>query len=408
MPNPIQIRPDASYLVTGGLGGVGLEIARWLVSQGARAVALAGRRAPGVAAQRTIAELEQEGASVLVLRGDVGSDTDVERMVEEIDAELPPLAGVIHAAGIVDDGVLSQQTWSRFEGVFGPKVAGAWNLQRATAGHALEFFVLFSAGAALVGAPGQSNYAAANAALDALGAWRRARGLPAVSINWGPWSEVGMAASLDEEHRRRLAEQGFKSLTTEQGLRGLEAALAAGPSQVVVMPMDWNRFARGFTPDGPPSLFRDLVAPVNVSDAAAQSSDSAGIERIAAMPPSLRRSAMLRQVREKAAHVLGQRNPEALPATRPLGDLGMDSLMAVDLRNVLNRTLGLSLSATLLFDYPTLDALTDHLLGTLSGADAETESVKVASNGHHDEAIDVLALTDDEAEALLALELSDR
>lgn len=217
-----------------------------------------------------------------------------------------------------------------------------------------------------------------------------------------------MAASLDEEHRRRLADQGFKSLTTEQGLRGLEAALEARSSQVAVMPMDWNRFARGFAPDDLPSLFRDLVTPDTATDATVATPDVTVIERIAAMPASLRRNAMLQHVREKAAHVLGQPNPEALPAARPLGEMGMDSLMAVDLRNVLNRTLGLSLPATLLFDFPTLDALTDYLLGTLLGAGAEVESVKVASNGHHEDEIDVAALTDDEAEALLLLELSDR
>jgi NADPH:quinone reductase-like Zn-dependent oxidoreductase len=401
-----DIREDATYLVTGGLGGVGLEVARWLAARGARYIALAGRREPNDAARQTIAELEETGVHILVLQGDVGQSADVARMVAAIDTAMAPLAGVIHAAGAIDDSVLAHQTWTRFEGVLSPKLNGAWNLHTATIGHRLDFFVMFSAGAALIGAPGQSNYAAANTAIDALAWWRSERGLPAVSINWGPWSEVGMAASLGDEHRRRLAQQGFHSLSTAQGLRGLDAAMHALAAQVAVLPVDWERFADGFAPDAPPSLFRDIAIVRSASQDTRQTPSRSVADQIIATSPSLRRNMMMRHVREQAAHVLGLPNSDAIPTGRPLSDMGMDSLMAVELRNVLGRSMDLLLPATLLFDCPTPDALTDYLLSALPGLDTSDKSVDVASNDRFENEIDVSALTEDEAEALLALELS--
>lgn len=403
------VRPDACYLITGGMGGLGLSVARWLVERGAHHLVLVGRREPSAAARAAVTKLEESGARVRVLLADVGCRDDVARVLKSIDAESPPLAGIVHAAGALDDGILVQQTWQRFEAVLAAKLGGAWNLHNLTEGRPLDFFVLFSSAAVLVGSPGQCNYAAANAALDGLAHWRRARGLPALSIDWGPWGEVGMAASLSDEHRRRQAEQGFRSLSPDEGLRALEAALASGSAQIAVLPVDWDSFARGFAPATPPSLLRELVS-VPKSDMRASGPNALSVaDRLAAIPPSLRRAAVLRYVRDQCAHVLGVANADALPVGRPLSERGLDSLMAVDLRNMLGRALGLTLPTTLLFDYPTPDALTDFLLPLLPGTVSEDAVVVVAPVAAHGaEEVDLAALTDEEAELLLLAELSNR
>jgi NADPH:quinone reductase-like Zn-dependent oxidoreductase/acyl carrier protein len=407
LPLDVMVRSDVSYLITGGTGGLGLSVARWLAQRGARHLVLVSRSAPNEAACTAISELLEMGVQVQALQADVGQFDEIASVLKRIDTEMPEISGVVHAAGALDDGVVMQQTWPRFENAFRGKAEGAWNLHRLTLDLHLDFFVVFSAGAALIGLSGQSNYAAANAALDALAHWRRVRGLPATSFDWGPWSEVGMAAGLSEAFRQRLSEQGLQSISPDAGVRALEDVLLTGPVQVAVLPADWEQFTRSFAPEPPPSIFRDLARAVTPSKSD-QSSGHQFVEQLGLLPAGLRRNAMLRFIREHAGHVLGIATPDVIPPARPLNELGLDSLMAVDLRNVLNRTLSLSLPATLLFDYPTLDALTDYLLETLLGAGVDTESVKVASNGHHDDEIDVAALTDDEAEALLALELSGR
>jgi acyl carrier protein/NAD(P)-dependent dehydrogenase (short-subunit alcohol dehydrogenase family) len=349
--------------------------------------------------------MEAAGARVLVLQANVPCRDEVARVLAAIDADLPPLGGVIHAAGVLDDGVLSQQHWARFETVLGPKLGGAWHLHTLTAERPLDCFVLFSAGAALIGAPGQSNYAAANAALDALAHWRRARGLPALSINWGPWAEVGMAAALSDEHRRRLAEQGLQSLTPAEGLRALELALASGAAQLAAMPADWDTFGHQFEPQAAPSLFRDLIGAARHDTGERATAASISAARLAATPPSLRRGVLLRHVREQAAHVLGLATVEATPADRPLSELGMDSLMAVELRNVLGRSLDLALPSTALFDYPTVGALTDYLLAQLlTSPEVAAGSEAATTDGRAD--LDVDALSEAEAEALLLAELA--
>ena len=221
------VRPDATYLITGGLAGLGLLVARWLVERGARHLVLMGRRAPAEAARTAIREMEAHGAQVVVAQGDVAREADVQGVLAQIAGGQPPLRGIIHAAGVLDDGVLLQQTWERFAKVLAPKVEGAWNLHRLTQTAPLDFFVLFSSAAALLGSPGQANHAAANAFLDALAHHRRALGLPAVSINWGVWSGWGVAA--DRGVGARAAVQGMGSFTPEEGLHVLERVLGGGP-----------------------------------------------------------------------------------------------------------------------------------------------------------------------------------
>ncbi|HEY7768947.1 SDR family NAD(P)-dependent oxidoreductase, partial [Longimicrobium sp.] len=238
----VTLREDASYLVTGGLGALGLHVARWMVEGGARDLVLVGRSAPGEGARDAIAEMKRAGARVQVLQADVSDAEQAARVLEAARDGGPPLRGIVHAAGVLDDGVLLQQSWERFEGVLAPKVRGAWNLHRLTAGLPLDFFVLFSSAAALLGSPGQGSYAAGNAYLDALAHQRRGEGLPALSVGWGMWGGDGMAARASGRSQARRAEQGMGSIEPRAGVRVLERLLGENAAQVGVIPVDWPKF----------------------------------------------------------------------------------------------------------------------------------------------------------------------
>ncbi|MGZ9166381.1 MAG: SDR family NAD(P)-dependent oxidoreductase, partial [Anaerolineales bacterium] len=213
------IREDGAYLITGGLGGLGLMTTRWLVERGARHLVLMGRSEPTEEIRETLAELQTGGAEIITAQGDVSCREDVERVLQQIEHKMPPLRGLFHEAGVLDDGVLSQQNWSRFERVMAPKGEGAWHLHTLTQNMPLDFFVLFSTAAAVLGSAGQGNYAAANSFLDGLAHYRKSRGLPAMSINWGAWSEVGMAAGLDSQGPKRRVSREADLIKPSDGMK---------------------------------------------------------------------------------------------------------------------------------------------------------------------------------------------
>jgi acyl transferase domain-containing protein len=244
----LTLRPDATYLVSGGRGGIGLHLAEWLVGQGARRLALLGRTEPSAAAREALARMEQAGAHVVMAQVDVNEPDAVARIVDQLGRGGYPVRGVFHCAGVLDDGVLAQQSWERFVRVMTPKVDGAWNLHQATRHLSLDWFVLFSSASSLFGAAGQGNYAAGNAFLDALAHYRRAQGQPALSVNWGAWSGGGMATSLDREHRERWRRQGMGLIDPETGLRVLGRLMDGGPAQAAVLPITWSRFLETDSP----------------------------------------------------------------------------------------------------------------------------------------------------------------
>jgi len=357
-----EIRADATYLVTGGLGSLGLAVAQWLVEQGAKHLVLVGRQGPRAAAQTVLAVLAQQGARVVVRQADVARAEEVQALLADLGAQ-PPLRGIIHAAGVLDDGVLLQQTWERFAKVLAPKALGAWHLHRATEGLGLDFFVLFSSVASVLGSAGQGNYAAANAALDGVAWYRRGRGLPALSVNWGPWGEVGMAARLAEREQSRRAEMGVSLIPPALGVQALGHALASGAPQCTVLPVDWAGLLGRFPAGGEPPLFRRMAAEATRAPAAPTRAAAGSVRRqLEAAPPDARPALLLEYVRGQVAQVLGL-DPARPPAdTAGLTELGMDSLMAVELRNRLQSGLGSSLPSTLAFEYPTIEALAAHLM----------------------------------------------
>ncbi|HEY0987350.1 MAG TPA: SDR family oxidoreductase, partial [Kofleriaceae bacterium] len=255
------IRGDGTYLVTGGYGALGLRVAEWLVERGARALVLVGRSAASPAVRERVRHLEQRGARVELVAADVAVTADVVRVIRDIHDAMPPLRGVIHCAGVLDDGIVMQQTWSRFERVMAPKIVGAWNLHLATSDASLDFFILFSSAAALLGSPGQSGYAAANAFLDALARARNARGLPAMSLAWGPWADGGMAASATAAH-----DEIVRHMAPDQAIYAMEQALGLSRAHIGII--DAN-FARWNAPRGARTAFISELLPTGEVEVAA-------------------------------------------------------------------------------------------------------------------------------------------
>jgi myxalamid-type polyketide synthase MxaD len=358
------LRKDAAYLIAGGLGGVGLQLARWLVEQGARHLALLGRSAPSAAADLALQELETAGAQVAVLQADIADPQQLAQALQYIRTNLPPLRGVFHAAGVLDDGVLLQQDWERFRRVLRPKVQGAWNLHLQTEGLPLDFFVLFSTAASLLGSPGQGNYAAASAFLDSLAHYRRARGLPALCLNWGPWAGAGMAASVDSHFKRRWLSEGIAELPPERALNVMGQLMQGFDPQFAVLSVDWTRIAQVFPPGREPPLLSGLLLSARLEGKL----KGPGRQRVEILkklqeaPPNRRRDALAAYLRDQLVQVLGLTNSDDLPLARGFFEMGMDSLMALDLKNRLEMDLGFSIPATLIFEYPTIETLSEYLV----------------------------------------------
>jgi acyl transferase domain-containing protein/acyl carrier protein len=359
---PLRLRPDASYLITGGLGGLGLKVAQWLVAQGARSIALMGRRGAPHSAQSFLRELEQAGAEVLIVQGDVSQPEHLTRALAEIQSALPPLRGIIHAAGVLDDGVLSRLDWTRFARVLAPKVEGTWNLHLATREMPLDFFVLFSSATSLLGTPSQGNYAAANAFLDSFAYDRRAQGLPALSLNWGMWAEVGLAAQM--EQREQLLRRGFEPMTPEAGLAALEHVFTQPASQMAVLAMDWAVYLRQMSAAYHSPVFDELARGLSeVFDEAEHKSEFR--RQLEASEPGARYPQLAAHVREQVMAVMRFEAGFPLEESQGFFQLGLNSLMAVELKNRLQSSLGLRLTSTAAFDYPTVAVLTRHLLNEL-------------------------------------------
>ncbi|GAB4195006.1 MAG: type I polyketide synthase [Roseiflexaceae bacterium] len=356
-PGAPLVRSQATYLITGGLGGIGLRLARWLVAQGAKHLALLGRSQPSPEAQAELEALAGAGASVRVYQADVSSPAAVAGVLERIAASQPPLRGIFHAAGVLEDAMLLQQDAARFERVMAPKVAGAWNLHSQTRDLPLDLFVLFSSAAAVLGSPGQGNYAAANAFLDALAHMRRAAGLPGLSINWGPWADVGMAAQ-QQQRGERLAALGIGSIGPDQGLAALGRLLQEDTAQVSVMALNLRQWRESFLQASRLPLFALLQEEQAQQHAPARRSSVR--TRLEAAAPTERLALLEEHLKEQLGRVL-HIPLAALDRHSALGSLGLDSLTALELRNRLEDGLGMEFPVTLLWNYQTLADLAAHL-----------------------------------------------
>jgi NAD(P)-dependent dehydrogenase (short-subunit alcohol dehydrogenase family)/acyl carrier protein len=367
------IRGDRSYLITGGLGGLGLTVARWLVQRGAGLVFLAGRKEPAAQAQRLLKELNQSGVKVRSVQADVAQAAQVTRLLAEIEQSGKPLAGVVHAAGVLHDKMLLEQTRELFSEVLAPKAMGAWNLHQQLNEHALDFFVLYSSAAALCGSPGQGNYCAANAFLDALAQQRRHEGKKALSIQWGAFSEVGMAVAQDNRGKR-VAGMGFLSLSPDDGLRLLEKLLPSSMASIGAMRLNARQLVETMPSAAGLPFFSDLAKSSSGQKRRGKAAQKM-LETLQAALETERQRLLLEHLCEQFGAVL-QQEPSRLDPHAPFQSLGVDSLMSLEIRNRLEESLGVRLGATVLYTYASLAALSQHLIECLGIGAEDTKASK--------------------------------
>jgi acyl transferase domain-containing protein/acyl carrier protein len=354
---PPRIPAQASYLITGGCGALGLEVAQWLARFGARRLILVGRSRVTDRAAQVIDRIERQGTRVLAIQADITRRDEVVGLLSKIDAPHAPLKGIIHAAGVLDDGTLLRQDEQRFRKVMAPKVAGAWHLHELTFDLPLDFFVLFSSAASMLGSPGQGAYAAANAFLDALAYSRQAQAKPALSINWGPWADSGMAARVSERGQDRWASLGIQSLPPERALEVLGALLEPPSAQAGVLRIEWPQYLHQF-PGGEAPKFFEQLAPAHQPPAEAEAPLA---RRIREASPGRRRSILLAHLRAEVAAVLGVAAAQEVSPRQSFFDLGLDSLMTIELKSNLESSLGQPLSATLFFDNSNIEELAEYI-----------------------------------------------
>lgn len=363
---PAGLKSDATYLVTGGLGGFGLVVAEWMIERGARHLVLVGRR--GIHSDEcraTVENLRAMGAEVRVVAADVSQPDEVARVLGEIQESMPPLRGLVHAAMSLEDCLLTKLDFATAKRVLGPRVGGAWSLHTQTLGMPLDFFVCFSSMAGVFGLPGQTSYAASNTFLDALAFYRRSLGLPALTISWGYLRDVGYVAR-QENLGERFEGQGLKSFSPSEALWLMERLMQTDPIHVGVKRIQWNRWRQLGLRSSTSKRFEDLCDEDGGSDGG---KDGLAIRKaLLAAPESERKGILLELLRDKVANVLGA-DPEKVDLAKPLTDVGVDSLMAVELRNWIEGELRVKLPIVELMQGPTVDHLADVLLEQLISGD---------------------------------------
>ena len=349
------LEKNATYLITGGMGGVGMSVARWLADRGAGNIVLTGRRSPSPETEKRIDALRASGVQVHVITADLTSDTDTAGLIAAM-AEMPGLRGIFHAAAVVDDVLLTALTPEQVSRVLAPKMAGALNLHRHTAGLALDFFILCSSIAVPMTQPGQAAYAAGNSFLDAFAAYRQSLGLPATSIQWGVWADTGLA--LNEGTQRSAADyvsRGVRPLSVRLGLEMLGAAMASDAACVLAAPVSWKKFADSCAPERRARIFASLIPAKSVTEP-----PSPAVESFAAHLEGVKPADRLQAVR---GHLLDQlalvlkTSASRIDIQKPFGSLGVDSLLSLELTRRLSASTGLKLPATIVFNFPTAKAL---------------------------------------------------
>ncbi|BAJ28533.1 MULTISPECIES: type I polyketide synthase [Kitasatospora] len=367
------VRGDRAYLVTGGLGALGTATAERLLAEGAGLVALLGRRVPEGAELAALHERLGGPERVRVLRSRLDADTDVAALADAVRGLGLPLGGIVHAAGGLADAPVSAQTWESLDLLFGAKVYGSWLLHElAGEFEEVEFFSAYSSAASVVGGASQSNYAAANAFLDQLLHWRSARGLPALGVNWGPWSEIGMSARLSAQHVKALEREGIVYFTPKRALDAFVALLGRpGPVQLVAGECDWDRFSASKPVVN--ALYAELVS-ARASDAPVLDAAS-----VAALPAGERVPALTEFIRHLVARALHLEDPDDVGAHTEFVQVGLDSLVAIDLKNGLEAAFLVPLAPSLAFDHPTAAKLAAHVAQQLAEVPATPASERQAS-----------------------------
>ncbi|WP_461088029.1 SDR family NAD(P)-dependent oxidoreductase, partial [Streptomyces deserti] len=391
-PEPGERFGTGTVLITGGTGGLGALVARHLVAtHSVRQMLLVSRRGPAAdGASELAAELTEAGAHVRVAACDVGDRADLRALLASIDPE-HPLTAVVHAAGVLEDGTVAGLTTEQLERVFTPKAAGAWHLHDLTREADLTAFVLFSSVAAVLGSAGQGNYSAGNGFLDGLARLRRAEGLPATSLAWGPWSQdSGMTGALDRTAVARWERLGLHPIPVTDGLRLFDEAAARRDAHLVPIRFDAAELRREAQAAAVPAMLRGFVRRATTPTAASSSSLGARLSRV---PETKRAEVVLELVREHAAAVLGHGSAEDVNPDRRFDDLGFDSLGGIEFRNRLAKATGLSLPSTLVFDHPTATAVATLLHAKTAGTDSGPRTTRASRRARADEPIAVVGMS---------------
>ncbi len=354
----VETSKTGTQLITGGLGALGLRLANYLADCGETHLALLGRRGPSDAVQAEIDALRHRGIHVTVIAGDVGDRQSLEKALASIPEEYPPLRGVWHAAGVLRDGVLLQMQDQQLMDALAPKLRGTWNLHHATLNHPIEKFVLFSSIACLLGSPGQANYSAGNASLDAIAHYRLGQGLPATVVNWGPWADAGMATG--GERQDQLAGRGLTLLPAAQAFEVLGAAVANKVAQVAVLDANWKDMLGGRPANTLPSLMRgpsELAGDVAVARAGL---DHAFRDSLMAADQPNRIKLLTGYFADQLGGIMGL-DPDQVDPQQSLGSMGLDSLMAIELKNTIEARIGVVLSMARFMEGPSIHQLAEQV-----------------------------------------------
>ncbi|MEE8526588.1 MAG: SDR family NAD(P)-dependent oxidoreductase, partial [Thermoanaerobaculia bacterium] len=385
-PQALTLTPEGSYLITGGLGRLGLRLARFLVERGARHLILLGRRAPSGERLEAVRALEESGAEVRTEAADVGDAERLTVLIAELASSPHPLRGICHAAGVLEPRPLSELDVERLTATLRPKVAGTWALHQATRELELDFFICFSSISSVWGSAGMAHYAAANHFLDAIAHYRSSLGLPALTVNWGPWAGGGM---VSDQALRSFERLGVASLPPVEALAALEALSASGAVQRTVADVDWKRFKPVFESRRHQPLLEHLTVEEQVEEVP---SEAVAELRLSDVPAGERRQLLTEHLRTEVGAVLGLRASDPIDPRRGFFTLGMDSVTAVELRNRLEKTLGQSLESTVIFDYPSLERLGDYLEQQLLPSAAPPAGGETPRRGAVQEPIAVIGL----------------
>jgi acyl carrier protein/NADP-dependent 3-hydroxy acid dehydrogenase YdfG len=404
-------KAEASYLITGGLGSLGLSLADWLIEKGANHLILTSRRAladHSTDKQAKIKALQDKGATIQVIAADVSDYQQTRHLFHQIQESCPPLQGIIHAAGVLSDRTIENMDFDCFESVFNPKVAGAWNLHQLSQDLSLDFFVCFSSMSALIGSRGQIHYAAANHFLDGLMHYRRESGLTGLSINWGPWAKGGMATQGYEEGLKRM---GINPLQPNLALDTLDVLINSDVTQTMVAEIDWSKFQKIVAAKGRVAFLEALFTQDQNNSAQPVENFPQTLQDT---PPHRRVALLTTRLQQEVAKVLGIRS-EALPDTdQGFFDLGMDSLMSVELKHRLEALFSVTVPSTLAFEYPTIGDVVQYFVQEVFTWEGNSGNSQVSSEIESTDAVELNqafaeleSLSEAETEALMEQELAE-
>ena len=363
-----QISDRGTYLVTGGLGALGTQVAEWLIERGAKHIALMSRRKPQGDAANRLTSWNEQGFRVIAVQGDVADRVSLDGALGQIPDDFPPLRGVFHAAGVLADGVMFDMELVQLDKPLGPKVQGTWNLHVATQHQPLDFFVLFSSVACVLGSPGQSNYAAANAFLDAFASRRAAQGQATLSINWGPWADSGMAAEAGRDDQ--LAARGMGLLPSAKALEAMELLINGGSPNAVVMSVNWADLMTASGGRRLPPLLANVTENIEVVGGSDSAEDRAFRQTLGEANVADRQTMLNEYFGNQLAAIMGL-EPEDIDVTQPLNTLGLDSLMAIELKNKIENRLQLTLPMALFMKEPSVSTLVDHVANNYGKEEAD-------------------------------------